>query len=127
MTALLEVCDLERPGLGPIHLNFDAGECVTLMGRSGSGKALRLRAIADLDPNVGSLQIAGRERGEMPAQILAGVDPGDAVKYQLLIMFLIAGATGLGVMLAVFGGLWRLTDSRDRLRLERLAPATGGG
>ena len=65
--------------------------------------------------------------GMMTGQILAGVDPTDAVKYQLLIMFLIAGATGLGVMLAVFGGLWRLTDSRDRLRLDRLATESDGG
>ena len=61
--------------------------------------------------------------GMMTGQILAGVDPQQAVKYQLLIMFLIAGATGLGVLLAVFGMTWRLTDSRDRLRLDRLAPA----
>ena len=61
--------------------------------------------------------------GMMTGQILAGVDPQQAVKYQLLIMFLIAGATGLGVLLAVFGMTWRLTDSRDRLRLDRLALA----
>jgi hypothetical protein len=29
-------------------------------------------------------------------QILAGVDPTDAVKYQLMIMFLISGGTGIG-------------------------------
>ncbi|MGF1525708.1 MAG: iron export ABC transporter permease subunit FetB [Candidatus Competibacterales bacterium] len=58
--------------------------------------------------------------GMMTGQILAGVEPTLAVKYQLLIMFLIAGATGMGVLLAVVGGAWRLTDSRHRLRLERL-------
>jgi putative ABC transport system permease protein len=36
-------------------------------------------------------------------------------------MFLIAGATGAGVLLAVLGGVWRLTDERHRLRLDRLA------
>jgi putative ABC transport system permease protein len=59
--------------------------------------------------------------GMMTGQILAGVDPTEAVKYQLLIMFLIAGATGFGVLLAVLGGVWRLTDERHRLRLDRLA------
>jgi putative ABC transport system permease protein len=59
--------------------------------------------------------------GMMTGQILAGVDPPEAVKYQLLIMFLIAGATGFGVLLAVLGGVWRLTDERHRLRLDRLA------
>ena len=60
--------------------------------------------------------------GMMTGQILAGVDPVEAVKYQLLIMFLIAGATGTGVLMAVFLGLAiRLTDGRHRLR--RRGPA----
>ena len=59
--------------------------------------------------------------GMMTGQILGGVDPTEAVKYQILIMFLIAGSTGLGVMLATFGAVRRLTDARDRLRLDRLS------
>jgi len=62
--------------------------------------------------------------GMMTGQILSGIDPREAVKYQLLIMFLIGGATGLGVLGAVFASAWRLTDHRHRLRLDRLA---GGG
>ena len=62
--------------------------------------------------------------GMMTGQILAGVPPVEAVKYQLLIMFLIGGATGLGVVLAVLGGVRRLTDERQRLRLDRLAAAS---
>jgi putative ABC transport system permease protein len=58
--------------------------------------------------------------GMMTGQILAGVAPAEAVKYQILIMFLIAGATGLGVLMAVVAGAWRLTDQRHRLRPERL-------
>jgi len=58
--------------------------------------------------------------GMMTGQILGGVDPVEAVKYQLLIMFLIGGATGLGVLMAVLGGAWRLSDDRHRLRLDRL-------
>ena len=58
--------------------------------------------------------------GMMTGQILGGVDPIEAVKYQLLIMFLIGGATGLGVLMAVLGGAWRLSDGRHRLRLDRL-------
>jgi putative ABC transport system permease protein len=61
--------------------------------------------------------------GMMTGQILSGVDPQEAVKYQLLIMFLLGGATGLGVLGATFGSVWRLTDGRHRLRLDRL---TGG-
>jgi putative ABC transport system permease protein len=62
--------------------------------------------------------------GMMTGQILAGVDPNEAVKYQLLVMFLIGGATSLGVFFAVYGGAWRLTDDRHRLRLDRLRAPT---
>jgi putative ABC transport system permease protein len=61
--------------------------------------------------------------GMMTGQILGGVPPAEAVKYQILIMFLIAGGTGLGAAAAVLGGVLRLTDSRHRLRLDHLAPA----
>jgi len=59
--------------------------------------------------------------GMMTGQILSGVDPREAVKYQLLIMFLLGGSTGLGVIGATFASLWRLTDARHRLRLDRLS------
>ncbi len=58
--------------------------------------------------------------GMMTGQIMAGADPVEATKYQILIMFLIAGATASGTLLAVVGGVWRLTDDRGRLRLDRL-------
>ena len=59
--------------------------------------------------------------GMMTGQILAGVEPVDAAKYQLLIMFLIAGGTGLGTLAAVLGGAHLLTDQRHRLRLDRIS------
>ena len=58
--------------------------------------------------------------GMMTGQILAGVDPVEATKYQILIMFLIAGTTGLGAVLAGVGAVLLLTDDRHRLRLDRL-------
>ena len=57
----------------------------------------------------------------MTGQILSGVPPVEAVKYQILVMFLIAGGTGFGAVAAVLGGIYRLTDARHRLRLDRLA------
>ena len=57
----------------------------------------------------------------MTGQVLSGVDPIEAVKYQLLISFLIAGGTALGALAAVQAGTRRLCDSRHRLRLDRLA------
>ncbi|MCR4377136.1 MAG: iron export ABC transporter permease subunit FetB [Rhodospirillales bacterium] len=58
--------------------------------------------------------------GMMTGQILAGVDPTEAVKYQILIMFLIAGSTAIGALMAVLAVSKRLSDDRDRLRLDRL-------
>jgi putative ABC transport system permease protein len=60
--------------------------------------------------------------GMMTGQILAGTPPVEAVKYQILIMFLIAAGTGFGTVLAVWVGARRLFDERERLRLDRLAP-----
>jgi len=59
--------------------------------------------------------------GMMTGQILAGADPVQAVKYQMLVMFLIAGGTAIGSVSAVLGGVYRLTDARHRLRLDRLS------
>ncbi len=64
--------------------------------------------------------------GMMSGQILAGVDPSEAVKYQILIMLLIAGSAGMGVLLAAFGSVYRLTDDRHRLRPDRLQRAREG-
>jgi len=58
--------------------------------------------------------------GMMTGQILAGSPPLEAVKYQILIMFLITAGTGFGTMVAVWLGARRLFDERQRLRLDRL-------
>ena len=58
--------------------------------------------------------------GMMTGKILGGNSPLDAVKYQILIMFLIAAGTGFGVMLALRLASRRLFDERHRLRLDCL-------
>ncbi len=58
--------------------------------------------------------------GMMTGQILAGAPPVEAVKYQILIMFLIATGTGLGTLAAVSIGARHLFDERERLCLDRL-------
>jgi putative ABC transport system permease protein len=58
--------------------------------------------------------------GMMTGQILSGTPPIEAVKYQILVMFLIAAGTGFGIQLAVTLGSRRLFDERERLRLDRL-------
>ena len=59
--------------------------------------------------------------GMMTGQILAGMAPIEAAKYQILVLFLLAGGAGLGAMAATYLAVWRITDERDRLRLDRLA------
>lgn len=58
--------------------------------------------------------------GMMTGQILAGIDPVEAAKYQILIMFLIAGATAIAVLAGALAAVHLLTDDRHRLRLDRL-------
>lgn len=58
--------------------------------------------------------------GIMTGQILAGMDPLDAAKYQILLMLLLAGAGTLGVIVATQLCLMAVTDNRHRLRLDRL-------
>ncbi len=58
--------------------------------------------------------------GMMTGQILSGVAPQEAVKYQILIMLLIGGATGFGVIGATLMSAFRLSDDRHRLRLDRM-------
>ena len=81
---------------------------------------------AGLIPTINGMAAAGLVSlpGMMTGQILAGVEPVEAVKYQILIMFLIGGGTGLGTFVAVIGGSRRLTDARHRLRLDRLTGKT---
>lgn len=74
-------------------------------------------------PIINAMAVAGIVSlpGMMTGQILAGVDPIEAAKYQVLVMFLIAGATTLCVLGAAWCTVELLTDRRHRLRLDWLA------
>ena len=75
-----------------------------------------------LIPMLASMAAAGLVSlpGMMTGQILAGNPPAEAVRYQILIMFMIASGTGFGVIAAVSMGARHLFDDRARLRLDRL-------
>ena len=49
----------------PASFSLLAGECVVIQGPSGGGKTLLLRAIADLDPNEGQVNLGGQDRAAM--------------------------------------------------------------
>jgi ABC-type multidrug transport system ATPase subunit len=64
---VFETVDLGTSHVGPVSVSVAGGECLAILGASGSGKSLLFRAIADLDPNHGDVSLNGRSRAEMPA------------------------------------------------------------
>lgn len=64
---MLRVEQLVRSGLAPVSMEVPDGVCVAVRGRSGAGKSLMLRAVADLDPSEGRITLDGKPRDAMPA------------------------------------------------------------
>lgn len=58
----LHVGELQSDYAGPFSLDVAPGECVAILGPSGSGKSVFLRMIADLDPNTGEVKLDGQLR-----------------------------------------------------------------
>jgi putative ABC transport system permease protein len=113
-----------------------------LLRRRGTGRAAieaRLslgatihEALADLTrssirrgmiPIVNQMSAAGviTLPGIMTGQLIAGMDPIEAAKYQILLLFLLTGAGGLAAAGAVYMAARSLTDERQRLRIDRLS------
>ena len=77
---------------------------------------------AGMIPIINSMAAAGLVSlpGMMTGQILAGAAPVEAVKYQILIMFMISSGTGLGVVSVLWLISRRMFDERERLCFKRL-------
>lgn len=107
------------------RVSIEAQLCLGATRWQACGPIAKSAIRTGMMPMINAMSAAGLVSlpGMMTGQIMAGVPPTEAVRYQILIMFLIIGATGLGVLMTVFGGLSYLTDSRHRLRLDRLTPA----
>ncbi|MCK6502948.1 iron export ABC transporter permease subunit FetB [Myxococcota bacterium] len=75
-----------------------------------------------LVPILNSMSVAGLVSipGMMTGQILGGTPPGLAARYQVLIMFLIAGAVAIGTTTGVLLTLRSTFDGAWRLRSERI-------
>ena len=65
---MLTVCALTRLHIS-VSFELRDGECIALQGPSGVGKSLLLRAIADLDPNEGTVKLDGTLRETVPAPL----------------------------------------------------------
>lgn len=58
--------------------------------------------------------------GMMTGQILQGADPFEAVKYQIVVMFMLAGATSFSCMLIALAVFRAVFNGRHQLRAERI-------
>ncbi|MCO6414546.1 MAG: iron export ABC transporter permease subunit FetB [Thiogranum sp.] len=100
-------------------------EARLLLGHSASQAVSGIRRQvfhSGLTPIINAMAAAGIVSlpGMMTGQILAGAEPVEAVKYQIMIMFLITAGAGFGTLAAVHLSVRRLFDGRERLRLDRL-------
>jgi putative ABC transport system permease protein len=112
--------------LGSVTRERDSIEAQLSLGATFQQAAMPLLRQAirrGLLPIINQMSAAGviTLPGIMTGQILAGIDPLEAVKYQILLMFLLAGGSGLSAAIIAYLALRRLTDKRQRLRLDRLS------
>lgn len=80
-------------------------------------------------PLINTMAVAGAVTlpDMMAGQLLAGADPAEAAKFQIMILFVLAGASALAALGAALGGVFLLTDRRHRLRPERLRTSARKG
>lgn len=112
------------------ELKSRRGEVETLLALGASRweaaqDAVRNAVRTGMIPILNSMMVVGIVSipGMMTGQILAGVEPLAAVKYQIVIMFLIASGTALGTVSVVLLGYRRLFNARHQFRFDRIARA----
>lgn len=88
--------------------------------RGHVGQAVRTGMV----PIMNSMMVVGIVSlpGMMTGQLLSGVSPLQAVRYQIIIMFLIAAATGLGTVGVVLLSYRRLFNDQHQFRADALKP-----
>lgn len=96
--------------------------CLGETWRSASMGIRRNAMRVGMVPIINAMAAAGLVSlpGMMTGQILGGTPPVEAVKYQILIMFLIAAGTGFGVICSIWLMSRHLFDDRHRLCLHKL-------
>ncbi len=86
--------------------------------------SIRTALAAGLTPTINSMNAVGLVSipGMMTGQLLAGADPVQAAKYQIVVMLMVSAATALGAMISVylvykraFDEEWRFILMGDRL------------
>jgi ABC-type multidrug transport system ATPase subunit len=125
----LRVVGLRREGLGPLDVAVGAGKCLAISGRSGVGKSLLLRMIADLDPHDGEAWLDGFARSRLSGPqwrrqvIYCAADSGwwhDIVGSHFAPVPPLALAARLGLASGIFAQAVRLCSTGERQRLSLL-------
>ena len=111
--------------LGGAEREREAIEARLALGTSywvAIGPTLREAMRRGLVPIVNQMSAAGLVTlpGIMTGQIIAGMDPIEAAKYQILLMFLLSGGSGIAVLACGYLAARKLSDDRQRLRLDRI-------
>jgi len=115
-------------GLERLHRELDQGrgraEAVLALGGSpgqAAREAERQAVRAALIPVLNSMMVVGLVQlpGVMTGQILSGVDPLTAVRYQALVMFMLLSGNALSTALAVRAARGRYFTGAWQLRLPR--------
>ncbi|EDL57337.1 ABC transporter permease [Gimesia maris] len=103
---------------GEVELRLSLGATRNEAAREALQNAVR----SGMTPIINSMMVVGLVSlpGLMTGQILAGASPLESVKYQIVIMFLIASGTALGTVISVLLGYRRLFNSRHQFLFERI-------
>ncbi len=85
-------------------------------------EVLREAARTGMIPTINSMMVMGIVSlpGMMTGQILAGADPVDAVHYQIVIVFMIASASALGIIGVLLLAYSAVFNNRHQLHVERI-------
>jgi putative ABC transport system permease protein len=115
--------DMLDDGRGRVETRLAWGATAWEAARPVAAEALRTGMI----PIINSMSAVGLVTipGMMTGQILSGTAPALAARYQILIMFLIAGATAMGTALSVLLTVRVMFDRDHRLRIDKLRKVSG--
>ncbi len=108
---------------------IEAVQCLGGTAWEASRHVLRAALRAAMIPTINSLMVVGIVSlpGMMTGQILAGVDPLLAVKYQIVVMLMLAAGTAIGSLLLLLLAHRRCFDDRERLVVDAVAPPASRG
>ena len=117
---------------GELTATRDQIETVLALGGTrweAARDAARTAVRAGMTPIINQMSVVGVVSlpGMMTGQVLAGQSPLEAVRYQIVIMFLLAASSGLGTVAAVLLAYRRLFSREHQLLASRIVQRVPGG